>query len=271
VNILLCGDIMGRPGREAVRQHVVPLRRQLALDLVIANAENAAAGYGLTEKLCGELYDAGVDVLTTGNHVWDQREFIGQIGRDPCVLRPANFPKETPGAGWRLHPLADGRPVLVVNLMGRLFMEALDCPFQRLDAILGDCRLGRDAAAIVVDMHAEATSEKMAMAHYADGRVSAVLGTHTHVPTADYQILPGGTAYMSDAGMCGDYDSVIGMQKAVMTRRFVRKLPEGKPQVADGEGTLCAIFVATDDKTGLARRVEPVRIGGRLAPHLPTL
>jgi metallophosphoesterase (TIGR00282 family) len=271
VNLLLCGDIMGRPGRDAVGQHIPALRRQLALDLVIANAENAAAGYGLTEKLCGELYDYGVDVLTTGNHVWDQRELIATIDRDPRLLRPANFPKLAPGAGWRLHPLADGRSALVVNLMGRLFMDALDDPFARLDDILRMFRLGVEATAILVDFHGEASSEKMAFAHHADGRVSAVLGTHTHVPTADTQILPGGTAYQTDAGMCGDYDSVIGWQKEQLVRRFVTKVPDGRPQVAEGEATLCAVLVETDDATGLARRAEPVRVGGRLVPQVPSL
>ncbi|MGH7045505.1 MAG: TIGR00282 family metallophosphoesterase [Stellaceae bacterium] len=269
MNILLCGDVMGRSGREAVRQHLPGLRRDLDLDLAIVNAENAAHGFGLTERLCGELYDCGVDILTTGNHVWDQRELIAYIERDPCVLRPANFPAGTPGAGWRLHPLADGRSVLVINLMGRLFMDALDDPFARLDAILADHPLGAAAAAIIVDFHAEASSEKMALAHFADGRVSAVLGTHSHVPTGDAQILPGGTAYQTDAGMCGDYDSVIGLQKGPAVRRFVTKMPGERPQVAEGEATLCGVLVETDDASGLARRVEPVRIGGRLASAMP--
>jgi 2',3'-cyclic-nucleotide 2'-phosphodiesterase len=268
VNILFCGDVVGRPGRDAVKNHVPMLRRQLALDLVVVNAENAAAGRGLTERLCGELYDAGVDVLTTGNHVWDQREIIPYLDRDPRVLRPANFPKGTPGAGSRLHPVGN-RNVLVINLMGRLFMEALDDPFAQLEGLLREYRLGVDAAAIVVDFHAEASSEKMALAHFADGRVSGVLGSHCHVPTADNQILPGGTAYQTDAGMCGDYDSVIGMQKAPAVARFVTKMPGERPQVAEGEATLCGILLETDDNSGLARAVEPVRIGGRLAPHLP--
>jgi metallophosphoesterase (TIGR00282 family) len=271
VNILFCGDVMGRPGRDAIKKYVPELRRDFALDLVVVNAENAAGGSGLTERLCGEIYDCGVDVLTTGNHVWDQRELIAYIDRDPRVLRPANFPPGTPGAGWRLHPLDDGRTALVVNLMGRLFMEALDDPFARLDAILADHPLDRGPAAIVVDMHAEASSEKMAMGHFADGRVSAVFGSHSHVPTADAQIFPGGTAYQSDAGMCGDYDSVIGLQKALAVRRFVTKMPGERPQVAEGEGTLCGILLMTDDANGLARRVEPVRIGGRLQPYLPRL
>jgi metallophosphoesterase (TIGR00282 family) len=268
VNILFCGDVMGRPGREAVRTHVPALRRSLALDLVVVNAENAAHGFGLTGRLCAELYESGVDILTTGNHAWDQRELISYIDGDPCVLRPANFPPGTPGAGWRLHPVSGGRQVLVINLMGRLFMDALDDPFARLDAILADYPLGAGVATILVDFHAEASSEKMALGHFADGRVSAVFGTHTHVPTADAQILPGGTAYQTDAGMCGDYDSVIGLQKAPAVRRFVTKMPGERPQVADGEATLCGILLETDDR-GLARRVEPVRIGGRLAQHPP--
>ena len=268
MKFLFCGDVVGRPGRDAVKKYVPELRRRFALDLVVVNAENAAAGRGLTERLCGEFYDCGVDVLTTGNHVWDQREIIPYIDRDPRLLRPANFPKRTPGAGWRLHPVG-AQSVLVINLMGRLFMEALDDPFARLEGLLGEFRLGVEVAAILVDFHAEASSEKMALGHFADGRVSAVFGTHCHVPTADWQILPGGTAYQTDAGMCGDYDSVIGMQKEPATLRFVTKMPGERPQVAEGEATLCGIFLETDDDTGLARAVEPVRIGGRLAPHLP--
>ena len=269
MHILFCGDVMGRAGRDAVKAHLPGLKRDLAIDVAIVNAENAAHGYGLTERLAGELYDAGADVLTTGNHVWDQRELIGSIGRDPRLLRPANFPEGTPGAGWRLHELPCGRTALVVNLMGRLFMEALDDPFAKLESILGQHRLARGADAVIVDFHAEATSEKMAFAHFADGRASAVLCTHTHVPTADAQILPGGTAYISDAGMCGDYDSVIGLQKEPSVRRFVTKMPGEKPKPAEGEGTLCGVFVATDDESGLATRIEPVRLGGRLAPHVP--
>ena len=271
MNILLLGDVVGRAGRDAVKAHLPRLRRDLAIDLAIVNAENAAHGYGLTERLAGELYDAGADILSTGNHVWDQRELIGYIDRDPRLLRPANFPDGTPGAGWRLHPLDAGRNVLVVNLMGRLFMDMLDDPFARLAALFAQYPLGAQVAAIVVDFHAEATSEKMALAHFADGRASAVLCTHTHVPTADAQILPGGTAYLSDAGMCGDYDSVIGMQKEPSVRRFVTRMPQEKPRPAEGEGTLCGVFVAVDDSTGLSRRIEPVRVGGRLAPHLPRL
>jgi hypothetical protein len=269
LNILLCGDVVGRSGRDAIKTHLPGLRRDLAIDLAIVNAENAAAGFGLNERLAGELYDAGADILTTGNHVWDQRELISYIPRDPRLLRPANFPEGTPGGGWCLHKLDERRSVLVVNLMGRLFMDALDDPFARLEAILAQYPLRSGVSAIVVDFHGEATSEKMALGHFADGRVSAVLGTHTHVPTADAQILPGGTAFISDAGMCGDYDSVIGMQKGPSVRRFVTKMPGEKNKVAEGEATLCGVFVAVDDSSGLARHIEPVRLGGRLAPHLP--
>jgi len=268
VIILFCGDVVGRSGRDAVKRHLPTLRRDFAIDLVVVNAENAAGGFGLTERLCGELYDSGVDILTTGNHVWDQKQIIPYIDRDPCLLRPANFPRGTPGAGWRVHRVG-GQSVLIVNLMGRLFMDALDDPFARLDELLADHRLGDNLAAIVVDFHAEASSEKMALGHFADGRVSAVFGTHCHVPTADAQVLPAGTAYQTDAGMCGDYDSVIGMQKEPATRRFVTKMPGERPQPAEGEGTLCGILLETDNNSGLARTVEPVRIGGRLAAHLP--
>jgi metallophosphoesterase (TIGR00282 family) len=271
MNIILLGDIVGRPGREAVARHLPALRRDLKIDVAIVNAENAAHGFGLTEKICGELYEAGADILTTGNHVWDQREIIPYIERDPRVLRPANFPPGTVGAGTRLHRLPDGRSILVVNLMGRLFMDALDDPFRAFDAELAGRALGRDFSAIVVDFHGEATSEKTAFGHFCDGRVSAVIGTHTHIPTADHQILPGGTAYISDIGMCGNYDSVIGMDKHASIRRFVTRMPGQKPQVAEGEATLCGAFIVTDEVTGLAHRVEPVRVGGRLAPSIPTL
>jgi 2',3'-cyclic-nucleotide 2'-phosphodiesterase len=267
MNLLIFGDVVGRPGREAVKAHLPRLRQDLQIDVAIVNAENAAHGFGLTEKICGELYDAGADILTTGNHVWDQREIIPYIGRDPRVLRPANFPPGTPGAGVYRHECGDGRTLLVINLMGRLFMEALDDPFRALDAVLAGGTLG-EGAAILVDFHGEATSEKTAFGHFADGRVSAVIGTHTHIPTADHQILRGGTAYISDLGMTGNYDSVIGMDKVASINRFVTRMP-GKPQPAEGEATLCGVFVVTDDATGLARRIEPVRVGGRLSQFVP--
>jgi metallophosphoesterase (TIGR00282 family) len=270
MRLLICGDVVGRSGREAVKSHVPRLRRELGLDFVVANGENAAGGFGITDKLCAELYAAGADVITTGNHVWDQRELLGTIGGDPRLLRPLNLPAGTPGVGARVFSLADGRRVLVLNPMARLFMDAIDCPFAAVERELGQHPLG-DVQAVVIDFHGEATSEKMAMGHFADGRASVVVGTHSHVPTADAQILPKGSAYQTDCGMCGDYDSVIGMQKETAVARFVTKIPGERLKVADGEGTLCAVFVETDDASGLARRVEPVRLGGRLAEHRPRL
>lgn len=268
MRFLLCGDLVGRAGRSVVIEHLPRLRRDLALDLVVANGENAAHGFGITDRICAELYAAGVDVITTGNHVWDKREIISYIDGDPRLLRPLNFPAGTPGRGHGLYELGDGRKVMVVNAMARLFMDAIDDPFTGLDRLLAEHPLGA-LDAILVDFHGEATSEKMSMGHFLDGRVSAVIGTHSHVPTADAQILPNGTAYQTDAGMCGDYDSVIGMQKEAAITRFVRKMPGERLQVAEGTATLCAAFIETDDATGLAKRIAPLRMGGRLAPHWP--
>lgn len=268
MRLLLCGDVVGRSGRTVVVEHMPRLRRELALDFVVANGENAAHGFGITDKICEELYACGVDVITTGNHVWDKREIIPYIERDARLLRPLNFPQGTPGNGHGVFALAGGRKVLVINAMARLFMDALDDPFAGIDRLLAEHPLG-GVDAILVDFHGEASSEKMSMGHFCDGRASAVIGTHSHVPTADAQVLPKGTAYMTDAGMCGDYDSVIGMQKAAAVARFLRKMPGERLQVAEGEGTLCAAFIETDDFTGLARTIAPLRLGGRLQPHWP--
>ncbi len=269
MRLLFLGDVVGRSGRSAVVEQMPRLRSRLALDAVIVNGENAAHGFGITAKLAQEFYDAGVDCLTTGNHVWDQRELIGQIDADPRLLRPANFPAGTPGRGATLITVAGDRRILVINLMARLFMDALDDPFARIEALLADLVMPRDADAVVVDFHGEATSEKMAMGHLLDGRVTLVVGTHSHVPTADAMILPGGTAYQTDAGMCGDYDSVIGMKKQPAVQRFVTKMPGERMTPAEGPATLCGLVVETDPATGLARRVEPLRLGGRLAPAWP--
>jgi len=269
MKILYLGDILGRSGRDAVIKELPRLRKELAVDFAIANGENAAHGFGLTLPLAEQLFKAGIDCLTNGNHVWDQREFIGQIGRDPRLLRPRNYPPGAPGRGANEYALADGRRVLVINVMGRLFMDPLDDPFQSVEAELAKVRLGASVAAIVVDVHAEASSEKQAMGHMLDGRVSLVIGSHTHVPTADTQILPGGTAFQTDAGMCGDYDSVIGMRKATPIQRFTRKLPTDKLEPADGPATICGVLVETDDRTGLAKKISPLRVGGRLSQAWP--
>jgi len=269
VRILLCGDVVGRSGRAVVTENLPRLRRELALDLVVVNGENAAAGFGITDKICAELYAVGVDVITTGNHVWDRREIIPYISGDPRLLRPANFPAGTPGSGSIVVTLAGGRRALVINLMARLFMDALDDPFAAVDAALAAHPLGTAIDAVIIDFHGEATSEKMSMGHFADGRASLVVGTHSHVPTADGHILPGGTAYQTDAGMCGDYDSVIGMQKQSAIARFTSKMPGERLQVAEGPGTLCGVVVETDEASGLARRIAPLRLGGCLAPYWP--
>ena len=269
MRLLFCGDIVGRPGRTAVLNRVPELRRRLALDFVIANGENAAGGFGITRAICEELFAAGVDVVTGGNHMWDQREALSYINDEPRLLRPLNYPAGTPGRGDGLYGAPKGRKVLVLSVMCRLFMDPLDDPFVAVERTLAKHRLGAGVQAIVLDVHGEATSEKMAMGHVVDGRVSLCVGTHTHVPTADTMILAGGSAYQSDAGMCGDYDSVIGMDKTVPIQRFTRKLPTERLAVAKGEGTLCGVFLETDDKSGLALQAAPVRLGGRLAETLP--
>ena len=270
MRLMFLGDIVGRSGRTAVIDAVPMLRRRLDLDFVVVNGENAAGGFGITSKLAEELYAAGVDCITLGNHAWDQRELLTTIDDDPRMVRPANFPAGTPGRGSAILDAPGGRRVLVINLMARLFMDPLDDPFAQADRLLTDLGMPRDVDAVIVDFHGEATSEKMAMGHFLDGRASLVVGTHSHVPTADVHILDGGTAYQTDAGMCGDYDSVIGMKKEPAILRFVRKLPGERLTAADKPATLCGLVVETDDATGLAERAEPIRMGGRLPSVWPT-
>lgn len=269
MRILFLGDVVGRPGRRAVADILPPLRERLAADFVVINGENAAGGFGITEEICQGFLDAGADVITSGNHVWDQREALVFIERQERLLRPLNYPPGTPGRGAGLFRAANGADVLVVNAMGRVFMGALDCPFRAVDGELDLCPLGEHADAVIVDFHAEATSEKQAFAHYLDGRASLVTGTHTHVPTADEQILAGGTAYVSDAGMCGDYDSVLGMNKEEPLQRFLSAVPGGRFEPARGEGTVTGVAVEIDEATGLAMRIDPVRLGGRLSQTEP--
>lgn len=266
MRIFYCGDVVGRSGRDAVLSRLPDLRQRLALDFVVVNGENAAHGFGITAKMCDELFDAGADVITLGNHSWDQREILSYIDSEPRLIRPLNYPTGTPGRGAGIYAAGQGRKIMVVQVMGRLFMDPLDDPFAQMEAELVRHPLAASVQAILIDVHAEATSEKMALGHVADGRASLVVGSHSHVPTADVRIMPGGTAYQSDAGMCGDYDSVIGMKKETAVARFVRKIPGERLSPAEGEGTLCGLFVETDDRTGLAIRAEPVRMGGALAP-----
>jgi 2',3'-cyclic-nucleotide 2'-phosphodiesterase len=269
MRVLFLGDVVGRSGRDAIAARLPGLREALRPDLCVVNAENASHGFGLAPDMAEAIIAAGADAITLGNHAWDRRELIPYIAQQPRVVRPLNFPPGTPGAGSALINLPGGKKALVVNALGRLFMDALDDPFRGTAELLSRYKLGASVDVILIDFHAETTSEKMAFAHSFDGSVSIVVGTHTHVPTSDHQILAGGTAYQSDAGMCGDYDSVIGMAKQGAGSRFWHKMPGERLAPADGEATLCGLFVETDDSSGLARRVEPVRVGGRLSQAMP--
>jgi metallophosphoesterase (TIGR00282 family) len=269
MRILFLGDLMGRAGRSAAIDALPDLREKLKLDFVIVNAENAASGFGTTSKIAGQVIQAGADVISGGNHTFDQKELLNVIDNDNRILRPINYPVGTPGRGFGIYDAPRGKKVLVINAMGRVFMNPLECPFRAVDDILKKYRLGVTVNAVIVDFHGEATSEKMAMGQYLDGRVSLVVGTHSHIPTADCQILEKGTAYQTDAGMCGDYDSVIGMDKAEPINRFLTRMNKERYTPASGPATVCGTFIETDDRTGLAKRIEPVRIGPRLMEHIP--
>jgi metallophosphoesterase (TIGR00282 family) len=269
MRILFVGDVVGRSGRTCVYQRLPGLIADWKLDLVVVNGENAAGGFGITEAIYRELIDAGADAITLGNHSWDQREALVFIERAPRLIRPINYPAGTPGRGAAMIDLKNGKRALIINAMGRVFMDALDDPFAVVDREFAACELGAGADAIVVDMHCETTSEKQAMGFFCDGRASLMVGTHTHCPTADQRVLPGGTAFVTDVGMTGDFNSVIGMQKDEPLNRFLRKIPGAKFEPATGEATLCAIAVETDDATGLAREVAAVRLGGILEQARP--
>ena len=271
MRILFLGDVVGRSGRDAVVAKLPELRRQLRADLVVVNGENASHGFGLAPEMARGFLAAGADVVTLGNHAWDRKEIIPFMEAEPRIIRPMNYPPGTPGHGAVVVALADGRRALVMQVMGRLFMEPLDDPFRAAQAELARHTLGAQGSiqAAVVDIHAEATSEKLGFGHSFDGRVSLVVGTHTHVPTADHQLLEGGTAYVTDAGMCGDYDSVIGMQKAGAAIRFWRKVPAERLAPAEGEATICGVLAETDDATGLATGIGALRLGGRLSQVMP--
>jgi 2',3'-cyclic-nucleotide 2'-phosphodiesterase len=270
MRVLFVGDIMGRAGREALAKFMPRLKVELKPDVIIVNGENAAHGRGITEKFAQEFYALGTDCITTGNHVWDQREILSYIQRDKRLLRPANYPKGTPGLGHYLHEAA-GRRILVVNMMGRLFMDTLDDPFQVMEGILQDYKLGKNCDAIFVDFHAETTSEKMAFAHHFAGRISALIGTHTHIPTADAHVMTGGTAFMCDAGMTGDYDSVIGVKKDTAIQRFTKKIPGEQFIPASENMTLCGALIVINDDTGKAVAIEPIRLGDTLSQAMPTI
>ena len=264
MKFLFCGDVVGKSGRDVACHHIPLLRKKLNLDFVVINAENAAHGFGITKKIADQFYASGVDVITTGNHIWDQKETIAHISEESRLLRPLNFPKKSPGKGYTIVENARGHKLMVVNVMGQMFMESVDDPFQAVDDLLSTYKLGQNVQAILVDIHAEANSEKVAMGHFLDGRATLVAGTHTHIPTADHMILKNGTAYITDAGMTGDYDSVIGMNKNIVLERFVKKIRGEKLQPAEGNGTLCGVFVESDTITGKAISIKPLRIGGVL-------
>ncbi len=267
MKVLFLGDVMGRAGRTAIRDRLAPLKEELGVEFCVVNGENATGGAGLSPDHARLLLDAGADALTLGDHAFDQKEMLQFAEAEPRIVRPLNFSKAAPGRGARIFETARGRRVLVAQVLGQVFMKRpFDDPFSAIEPVLKNAPLGGAVQAALVDMHCEATSEKMAMGHFCDGRASVVVGTHTHVPTADAAILPGGTAYQTDAGMCGDYDSVIGMDKAEPMRRFLTGMPRGRFEPAMGEATLSGLLVETDDATGRAASVRMIRRGGRLSP-----
>ena len=266
MNLMFLGDVMGRAGRAGVAERLPKLRADWALDFVVVNGENASQGAGLTAEHARILLQAGADVITLGDHAFDQKDMMQFAETEPRIIRPLNFSKVAPGRGARVFDAPGGRKVLVAQVLGQVFMKRpFDDPFSAIEAVLKTHRLGAAVQAAVVDVHCEATSEKMAMGHWCDGQASLVVGTHTHVPTADHMILPKGTGYLSDAGMCGDYDSVIGMEKMEPLRRFITGMAGGRFEPAGGEATLSGVYVETDDRTGKATRIVPVRQGGRLS------
>jgi metallophosphoesterase (TIGR00282 family) len=270
MRLLFLGDVMGRAGRTAVAERLPGLRADWKLDFVVVNGENASGGMGLTPEHARVLLAAGADAITLGDHAFDQSAMVQFIEMEPRILRPLNYAKGAPGRGARVFEAPGGRKVLVAQVLGQVFMKRpFDDPFSAADAVLRAHPRGGLVQASLLDMHAEATSEKMGMAHFCDGRASVVVGTHTHVPTADAVVLPGGTAYLTDAGMCGDYDSVIGMEKAEPMRRFVTGMGKERFAPAEGEATLAGLYVETEDRTGRATRAVPVRVGGRLAESRP--
>ncbi len=263
MNILICGDIVGRSGRETVERFLPEIISKNKIDFVIINGENSASGFGITEKICKQLYNLGVDVITSGNHIWDQKEILTYIENDHRLLRPCNYPVNTPGKGYGIFKLKNGEFISVINVMCRLFMDFLDDPFIALEEVIGNIKVKYGDKPIIIDVHGESTSEKMALGHYFDGKVTAIVGTHTHVPTADLQVLEKGTFYQTDLGMCGDYDSVIGMNKQACIKKFTQKFLKTKLEPASGEGTLCGTFIKINEKNEVIDFKQIIK-GGRL-------
>ena len=269
MRFLFLGDVMGRAGRDAVSERLPGLIADYGFDFVVVNGENASHGRGLIEAHFKGLRDAGADIVTLGDHAFDQREALSYIEREPSLIRPINYPAGTPGRGAMMVEGRNGHRVLVVNALGRVFLPPIDDPFRAVEAAIAACPLGEQADAVIVDFHTEATSEIQAMGFFLDGRASLVVGTHTHIPTSDHRILRGGTALMADAGMCGDFDSIIGTEAEEPLNRFLTGIPNGRFTPAEGEATLCGVAVETDPRTGLALKIMPLRLGGTLAQALP--
>jgi 2',3'-cyclic-nucleotide 2'-phosphodiesterase len=270
MRMLFLGDVMGRTGRTAIAERLPALRAEWNLDFVVVNGENASSGAGLTPDHARLILQAGADCVTLGDHAFDQKDMLAFIEQEPRIIRPINFSKVAPGKGWRVFSATQGRKVLVAQVLGQVFMKRpFDDPFSAIEQVLKSHPMGGMVQASIVDIHAEATSEKMAMGHWCDGQASLVVGTHTHVPTGDAQILTGGTAYLTDAGMCGDYNSVIGMEKLEPIRRFITGMPKSRFEPAAGPATLSGVFVETDDRTGKALTVRMIRVGGRLQEARP--
>ncbi len=263
MRILFCGDVVGRAGRNAVCNNLLTLKNKYKIDFTIVNCDNSSGGFGVNRNSEQEFLKAGVDVLTAGDHVWDQREITTFINQSKNLLRPLNFPKSCPGVGARIFLTHNNKKILVIHLLGQIFIKYhLNCPFEAVEEVIKNNPLKKEVDAIFVDFHAEATSEKMAMGKFLDGRVTAVIGSHTHIPTNDCHIMKLGTAYQTDAGMCGDYDSVIGMEKTVPLQMFIHKRKFDKMEPAKGEATICGAVVEVSDKTGLATEIFPIKING---------
>jgi len=258
MRILYCGDVVARSGREVVYKNLKRLRDEYKLDVILVNVENAAHGFGATPGICREFLEKGADVLVMGNHFLSQREITHFLDECKVIVRPANIPSGNVGRGFCEFELPDGRKIVVIQLLGRLFMEAVDCPVQAVDNILKNYTLGKNCSAVFVDIHAEATSEKLSLGYYLDGKVSCVAGTHTHVPTADARILSKGTAYITDVGMCGDYNSILGFDEKAPINRLRRHYSDERLIPSNGEGTLFGIVVETDDATGLAKTITQI-------------
>lgn len=269
MKLLFLGDVVGRSGRDAISERLPGLIAEYGFDFVTINGENASHGRGLTEGHFAELKAAGADAVTLGDHAWDQRDTQSYIAREPTLLRPINMAPGTPGAGANLIEGRNGHRVLVINALGRVFMDPIDDPFRAVEAAIAACPLGEQADAVIVDFHTEATSEIQAMGFFLDGKASLVVGTHTHIPTADHRILKAGTALMADAGMCGDFDSIIGVDPEEPLNRFLTGMPQNRFTPAEGEATLCGVAIETESKTGLATSLSPVRIGGTLSQAFP--